>query len=54
VPHERYDITLSDAELRDLYRDMLLVRRLDTEATALQRQGELGLWASSSTPPTRR
>lgn len=47
VPHERYDITLTDAELRDLYRDMLLVRRLDTEATALQRQGELGLWASS-------
>ena len=26
---------------------MVLVRRLDTEATALQRQGELGLWASS-------
>lgn len=31
--------------LRDLYRDMTVVRRLDTEATALQRQGELGLWA---------
>ncbi len=27
-----------------LYRDMSIVRRLDTEATALQRQGELGLW----------
>ena len=27
------------------YRDMVLVRRLDTEAVALQRQGELGLWA---------
>lgn len=37
-----------DAEaLRGLYRDMVLVRRLDTEATALQRQGELGLWAQS-------
>jgi len=42
-----YDISLSDQELRGLYRDMVLVRRLDAEATALQRQGELGLWASS-------
>jgi 2-oxoisovalerate dehydrogenase E1 component alpha subunit len=47
VPHPRYDITVSDGELRDLYRDMVMVRRFDTEATALQRQGELGLWASS-------
>lgn len=45
--HPDYDIALSDAELRGLYRDMLLVRRIDAEATALQRQGELGLWASS-------
>ncbi|MCD5347510.1 pyruvate dehydrogenase (acetyl-transferring) E1 component subunit alpha [Agromyces sp. S2-1-8] len=30
--------------LARLYRDMVVVRRLDTEATALQRQGELGLW----------
>ncbi|WP_204163427.1 pyruvate dehydrogenase (acetyl-transferring) E1 component subunit alpha [Nocardioides gilvus] len=35
-----------DAEtLRGFYRDMVLVRRIDTEATALQRHGELGLWA---------
>jgi 2-oxoisovalerate dehydrogenase E1 component alpha subunit len=27
-----------------LYRDMVVVRRIDIEATALQRQGELGLW----------
>ena len=47
VRHPDFDIALSDIELRDLYRDMALVRRLDTEATALQRQGELGLWASS-------
>lgn len=47
VAHPVYDIELSDAELRDLYRDLVMVRRLDTEATALQRQGELGLWASS-------
>lgn len=31
--------------LESLYRDMALVRRFDTEATALQRHGELGLWA---------
>ncbi len=47
VSNTHYDISLGDAELRDLYRDMVLVRRIDTEATALQRQGELGLWASS-------
>lgn len=42
---DRYDIDVSDAALRDIYRDLVLVRRLDTEATALQRQGELALWA---------
>src|SRR5271167_2242303 len=31
--------------LRDLYRDMVVVRRIDAEAMALQRQGELALWA---------
>jgi 2-oxoisovalerate dehydrogenase E1 component alpha subunit len=31
---------------RQLYRDMLLARRLDQEAYHLQRQGELGLWLS--------
>jgi 2-oxoisovalerate dehydrogenase E1 component alpha subunit len=33
------------SQLRSLYRDMALVRRLDAEAMTLQRQGELGLWA---------
>jgi 2-oxoisovalerate dehydrogenase E1 component subunit alpha len=33
------------ALLRRLYADMTVVRRLDAEAMALQRQGELGLWA---------
>jgi 2-oxoisovalerate dehydrogenase E1 component alpha subunit len=42
-PHYRCDLD-ADA-LRGLYRDLVLVRRVDTEATALQRQGELGLWA---------
>ncbi len=37
-----------DAEvMRSLLRDMTLVRRFDTEATALQRHGELGLWPPS-------
>ncbi|HEY5516067.1 MAG TPA: pyruvate dehydrogenase (acetyl-transferring) E1 component subunit alpha [Pengzhenrongella sp.] len=38
--------TLTDDDLRGLYRDLVLVRRFDSEATSLQRQGELGLWAS--------
>ncbi|WP_238146860.1 pyruvate dehydrogenase (acetyl-transferring) E1 component subunit alpha [Ornithinimicrobium murale] len=33
-------------ELRSLYRDLVLVRRVDAEGHALQRQGELGLWPS--------
>jgi 2-oxoisovalerate dehydrogenase E1 component alpha subunit len=37
---------LSDEELLGFYRDLVLIRRIDTEATALQRQGELGIWAS--------
>jgi len=41
-----YSVEFSDAEYRELYRDLVTVRRLDTEATALQRQGELGIWAS--------
>ncbi len=32
-------------QLRRLYADMAVVRRIDAEAVALQRQGELGLWA---------
>ncbi|MGX1806590.1 pyruvate dehydrogenase (acetyl-transferring) E1 component subunit alpha [Nocardia sp. NPDC055321] len=30
--------------LRSMYTDMVVARRIDTEATALQRQGQLGLW----------
>lgn len=33
------------AALRRLYEDLVVVRRIDAEATALQRQGELALWA---------
>ena len=35
---------LDDVDIRGMYRDMVLVRRIDNEAVALQRQGELGLW----------
>jgi 2-oxoisovalerate dehydrogenase E1 component alpha subunit len=41
-----YSVSLTDEEYRGLYRDLVVVRRLDAEATALQRQGELGIWAS--------
>ncbi|HEY2985674.1 MAG TPA: thiamine pyrophosphate-dependent dehydrogenase E1 component subunit alpha [Jatrophihabitantaceae bacterium] len=46
VAHPDYPLDISDDEIRSLYRDLVLVRRIDSEAIALQRQGELGLWAS--------
>ncbi|GAT70541.1 pyruvate dehydrogenase E1 subunit alpha [Planomonospora sphaerica] len=46
VEHPDYDIDLTPEEIRGLYRDLVMVRRIDLEAVALQRQGELGLWAS--------
>jgi pyruvate dehydrogenase E1 component alpha subunit len=36
----------SDADVASYLRDMVLARRFDTEGTALQRKGELGLWCS--------
>jgi len=45
VHHPLYDVDLTDDDYRSFYRDLVLVRRIDVEATALQRQGELGLWA---------
>ena len=46
IDHPDYPLDLSAADIRSLYRDLVLVRRIDTEAIALQRQGELGIWAS--------
>jgi 2-oxoisovalerate dehydrogenase E1 component alpha subunit len=46
VTHPDYPLDLDADEIRGLYRDLVLVRRVDAEGTALQRQGELGLWAS--------
>ena len=41
---EPADLGLKDEDLRELYRLLLLTRRADVEATALQRQGELAVY----------
>jgi pyruvate dehydrogenase E1 component alpha subunit len=46
LEHPDYPLELSTDEVKGLYRDLVMVRRIDTEAIALQRQGELGIWAS--------
>ena len=49
VVSEEYDPLIADVtdeDVRGFYRDLVLARRIDTEGVALQRHGELGLWAS--------
>ncbi|WP_018654544.1 pyruvate dehydrogenase (acetyl-transferring) E1 component subunit alpha [Actinomadura flavalba] len=46
VEHPDYPLDLTPDDVRDLYRDLVMVRRIDLEAVALTRQGELGIWAS--------
>ena len=46
IEHPDYPLDLTAADIRAMYRDLVLVRRIDTEAISLQRQGELGIWAS--------
>ena len=46
LEHPEYSFSGDDDQVKSFYRDMVLTRRIDAEATALQRQGELGLWAS--------
>jgi 2-oxoisovalerate dehydrogenase E1 component alpha subunit len=46
IEHPDYPLEISAEEIKELFRDLVLVRRIDTEAIALQRQGELGIWAS--------
>jgi 2-oxoisovalerate dehydrogenase E1 component subunit alpha len=46
IDHPDYPLDLSAADIKGLYRDLVLVRRIDTVAISLQRQGELGIWAS--------
>ena len=41
---DRWVADVDAAALRSLYRDMVLLRRIDTEGVALQRQGQLALW----------
>ena len=41
---EQYAADVDVGALQGLYRDMVLVRRFDREANALQRQGQLGIW----------
>ncbi|VXC44720.1 pyruvate dehydrogenase (acetyl-transferring) E1 component subunit alpha [Aeromicrobium sp. 9AM] len=45
VPHADFAYDGDDDSIRGLYRDLVLSRRIDFEAHALQRHGELGLWA---------
>ena len=45
VEHPEYSLDPSDEEARALYVDMVRIRRVDVEATSLQRQGQLALWA---------
>ncbi|KAB2348391.1 pyruvate dehydrogenase (acetyl-transferring) E1 component subunit alpha [Actinomadura rudentiformis] len=46
VEHPDYPLDLTPDEIRGLYRDLVITRRIDLEAVALTRQGELGIWAS--------
>ncbi|MGI8888367.1 MAG: pyruvate dehydrogenase (acetyl-transferring) E1 component subunit alpha [Nocardioidaceae bacterium] len=46
VEHPDFAFDLGDEAIKGFYRDLVMTRRIDTEATALQRQGELGIWAS--------
>ena len=48
IHHDTFSALVGDvgpAELRKLYQDLVVVRRIDAEATALQRQGQVALWA---------
>jgi hypothetical protein len=42
-----YIEALSDEQLREFHRQMVVVRRFDIEATNLQKQGQMGLWVPS-------
>ena len=43
--YDSYAADLTGEDMREFYRDMVLIRRVDAEGNALQRQGQLGLWA---------
>lgn len=45
IASAEYESSLSGDEILGFYRDMAIVRRICNEATSLQRQGQLALWA---------
>ena len=45
VSHPEYESSLTNDQIVSYYRDMVIVRRICTESTSLQRQGQLALWA---------
>jgi pyruvate dehydrogenase E1 component alpha subunit len=45
VDDPEFSFDLDDEAIKGFYRDLVMTRRVDIEATALQRQGELGIWA---------
>ncbi|WP_342777358.1 pyruvate dehydrogenase (acetyl-transferring) E1 component subunit alpha [Tessaracoccus massiliensis] len=47
VENPDFEFSGTDEDLKGYLRDMILARRFDAEATALQRHGELGLWPPS-------
>lgn len=47
APDHGYQIDLKEEDLREMYRLMVLTRRVDQESTNLQRQGELGVYTPS-------
>jgi len=44
--HPEYAFAGEDEQIKGFLTDMVLTRRIDAEAIALQRQGELGIWPS--------
>ena len=46
LDHPEYAFTGDDEQIKGFLTDMVLTRRIDAEAIALQRQGELGIWPS--------
>lgn len=45
-PYAHIVEAMTSEDAQSMYRDLVLVRRIDAEGHALQRQGELGLWPS--------
>ncbi|WP_230977174.1 pyruvate dehydrogenase (acetyl-transferring) E1 component subunit alpha [Georgenia yuyongxinii] len=44
VTHPDFEFDLDDEAIKTFYRQLTITRRVDFEATAMQRHGELGIW----------